>query len=117
MHVKMLNGARGPRPRVAVTAASPSNGGRGGTALLIREAADLSIGSTVADRSTGDTLGGRVCAVDVTIAATAVRLVSVYAPVTPAPRAVFLSSLEGSGVLYVLAQFVWEIGTVLRIPL
>ena len=83
----------------AFVSVSPSDGGRGGTALLIREAADLTIGSTVADRSTGDTLGGRVCAVDVTIAATAARLVSVYAPVAPAPRAAFLSSLEGSGVL------------------
>ena len=81
--------------------------------MLLHEAAsdlDLSKVSVAIDRAHGDSLGGRLCVVDVSVAGKDLRLASVYAPVDPGMRKLFFESLTNSKVLtkHTIAQGDWN---------
>ena len=70
---------------------SDSAGHRGGTGVLVR--ADLAAVTPVVHNDQGDTMSGRVCAVDLVVSDVSARLVSVYVPIDQSRRVPFLQGL------------------------
>ena len=82
----------------AAVVSSADERGVGGTAILMREEAIPKFEVKV-DRQHGDSLGGRVCAVDISLADWSARLVSVYVPAKANERGEFLKKLENSSII------------------
>ena len=80
----------------AYVSTSSSTGERGGTAILVRGEGPVKVTEVIRDDETGDTMGGRVCAVEASFEGGAVsgRLVSVYAPQQGPDRVCFFNDLR-----------------------
>ena len=77
---------------------SADDRGVGGTAVLVREDA-VSKFEVKVDRERGDSLGGRLCAVDIAVDDWTARLVSVYVPAKGNERGEFLIKLQDSKII------------------
>ena len=87
--VRALEGILTRKGWSAIVSCPPS--GKGGTAVLLNDS--IPIVKVVVDRHTGNSLNGRVCAVDVTLGGKVTRLILLYIPAQSADRGLFLSEL------------------------
>jgi len=72
---------------------------RGGTAVLVWDQGAATALRPVADHSTGDTIAGRVCAVECTLGDKGCRLVSMYGPSAARSRIEFFNRVSRTKVL------------------